>query len=232
MWQQTNVSFTIIFFFYILSPLPRICCCCFEIKLDINTSSVDFINYSTRSMRLLAEDALAEFPTTNKTIQTPCCDRWDGIERNYCANTANLCVVSIVRSGDTLASIVREIEPSCKVGKILIQRDEHSVEKLPQLIYHKLPPDIGSCYILLCDPMLATGGSVITALDLLCSSTYNVNPSNVIFANVISCPEGLRIMASKYPDVTIVTIKVDDCLNENKYIVPGLGDFGDRYYNT
>jgi uracil phosphoribosyltransferase len=214
---------------------------------DVTTLPVDFVRYSKRSMRLLAEDAIAEFPTkVIKSIITPC-GSCTGTQRcisllpdgrlpsssspSTVWDATNLCAVSIVRSGDSLLEIVREIEPSCKVGKILIQRDEKSIEKYPILIYEKLPLDIRNMYVLLCDPMLATGGSAIKALDVLCKE-HQVNPHKIIFANLICCPEGLKALAKSYPDVTIVTVKIDDCLNDDKYIVPGLGDFGDRYFNT
>jgi uracil phosphoribosyltransferase len=199
-------------------------------------------------MRLLVEDALAEFPHDTMQIETPC-GPCSGMERRILSvisdynnndtpssgagsTSCNLCAVSIVRSGDALVDVVRDVEPSCKVGKILIQRDEESVDKNAKLLYYKLPTDINSCYVLLCDPMLATGGSAVAALDVLCKTKYHVDPTKIVFANVISCPEGLRVLAQKYPDVTIVTIKVDSHLNDDKYIVPGLGDFGDRFYNT
>jgi len=79
--------------------------------------------------------------------------------------------------------------------------------------------------------MLATGGSALTALNVLCQQ-YGVNPSRIVFVNLICSPEGLRTLAQAYPSVKIVTAKIDSHLNEAKYIVPGLGDFGDRYYGT
>jgi uracil phosphoribosyltransferase len=231
-------------------------------------------------MRLLVEDALAEFPYTNVTIRTPCGTVDDGIAREILthkqqqqqqqqqqsssssssssSSRSNLCAVSIVRSGDALVEAVREVEPSIRVGKILIQRDESTVEKFPKLIYHKLPNIVTAAtsggnnsssttsstttttttgrttpdYILLCDPMLATGGSAVLALDVLCKEPYNVDPKHIVFVNLVCCPEGLLFLSQHYPDVKIVTIKIDSHLNHDKYIVPGLGDFGDRFYDT
>ena len=114
------------------------------------------------------------------------------------------------------------------VGKILIQRDEETA--LPTLFYSKLPPDIATRKVLLVDPMLATGGSAITAVKVLIDA--GVPEENILFSNVVSCPEGLRAMFAKYPKIRMVTTAVDDGLDEKKYIVPGLGDFGDRYYST
>jgi uracil phosphoribosyltransferase len=97
--------------------------------------------------------------------------------------------------------------------------------------YTKLPPNIRNHHVLLCDPMLATGGSALAALGVLCDQ-HHVPPSRIIFVNLISCPEGVRAVSEAYPDVTIVTAMIDSALNDAKYIVPGLGDFGDRFYGT
>lgn len=117
------------------------------------------------------------------------------------------------------------------MGKILIQRDESDPEKRPKLFYSKMPPGVENMNILLCDPMLATGGSATMAIETLISK-HKVDPSNIIFANMICAPEGLRVMAEKYPQVKIVTVFVDQKLNGQKFIVPGLGDYGDRFFNT
>ena len=178
-------------------------------------------------MRLLAEDALAEFPLTPIAIETPC-GPFEGLES---LPPTEICAVSIVRSGDALLEIVRDILPGCKVGKILIQRDESHPKKLPKLFYSKLPPNVQDMHVLLCDPMLATGGSAITALDVLVNGN-KVDPTKIIFANMICAPQGLRALAGAYRDVKIVTAMVDKELNEEKYIVPGLGDYGDRFFNT
>jgi uracil phosphoribosyltransferase len=85
--------------------------------------------------------------------------------------------------------------------------------------------------VVLCDPMLATGGSSMTALHTLVKE-YGVKPERIVFANVISCPEGLDALAKDFPEVKIVTAWVDDGLNEEKFILPGLGDYGDRFFNT
>lgn len=110
------------------------------------------------------------------------------------------------------------------VGKILIQRDEESSLKLPKLFYSKFPPQLNSpdSVILLCDPMLATGGSAMKAIEVLLEKNPLVLPKNIVFVNnVISCPEGIQALNEKYPDdVKIVTACIDEGLNEMKYIVP------------
>lgn len=186
------------------------------------------MKYAKRAMRLVAEDALAEFPSSVVDIQTPL-GTCKGLKTLPAVN--EICAVSIIRSGDALLEIVRDIEPGCRVGKILIQRDENHPDKIAKLFYSKLPPGIESMHVLLCDPMLATGGSALKALDVLCND-YKVDPAKIIFANMICAPEGLKALAKSYPTVKIVTAVIDDCLNEQKFIVPGLGDYGDRFFNT
>lgn len=178
-------------------------------------------------MRLVAEDALAELPMVPQLIKTPC-GTYEGIN---CIPPDQICAVSIVRSGDTLLEAVREVEPACRVGKILIQRDEGHPDKPAKLFYSKLPPGVEHMYVLLCDPMLATGGSAMQALKVL-TNEYKVDPSKIVFANMICAPEGLAVLKVAYPEVKIVTACIDTCLNEEKFIVPGLGDYGDRFFNT
>jgi uracil phosphoribosyltransferase len=194
---------------------------------DATTSSESFVRYAKRSMRILAEDALAEFPTNSLDIVTPC-GPFKGVMG---PDPTVICAVSIIRSGDALLEAVRDVEPAIRVGKILIQRDESDPEKRPKLFYSKMPPGVENMHILLCDPMLATGGSAKMAIDTLVSK-HKVDPARIIFANMICAPEGLKAMNEAYPHVRIVTVVVDERLNEEKFIFPGLGDYGDRFFNT
>ena len=129
-----------------------------------------------------------------------------------------------------MLNILRTTDPSIAVGKILIQRDESHPDKIAKLFYCKLPPDVASRFVLLCDPMLATGGSAICAINKLVEA--GVPQKHIIFLNVVSSPEGVAALYSAFPDVKIVSAALDEKLNEHKYIVPGLGDYGDRYFNT
>ena len=188
-----------------------------------STSPVEFAFYADRLMTILAEEGIASLPQKDVVIETPC-GSYDGVEPAY----EQLCVVSIVRAGDSLAGCVRKCAPHATMGKILIQRDEDTA--LPKLFYKKLPAGIENMQILLVDPMLATGGSAIMAVEVLVES--GVSPTNIVFLNVVSCPEGLAALASAFPAVKVVTAAVDEKLDENSYIVPGLGDYGDRYFGT
>ena len=167
---------------------------------------------------------MAELPHKETIIETPC-GNFNGVTYND-----QLCAVSIVRAGDSLLNVVRKLVPGIAVGKILIQRDETHADKIPKLFYCKLPPDISSRQVLLCDPMLATGGSASCAIGKLVEA--GVPESSIIFLNVISCPEGLSRLTKEWPGIKVVTAAMDPELNEQKYIVPGLGDYWDRYYNT
>jgi len=142
-----------------------------------------------------------------------------------------ICAISIIRAGDSLLQAVLECLPEAHVGKILIQRNEESKEKEPILYYSKMPPGVENMHILLCDPMLATGGSALCAIETL-KEKYGIKTEKIIFANMICCPEGLKTMGASYPEIKIVTACIDEKLNDEKYIVPGLGDYGDRFFNT
>jgi len=198
---------------------------------DIKTDTEQFVIHAKRALRILAEDAIAELPSRDITISTPCSPHESGI----LIPTSKICAISIVRSGDAIVEALRECITGLVVGKILIQRDENSFSKSAiDLGYSKLP-DLVSSFdaIFLCDPMLASGGSAVKAIDILCNK-YNLreHTSKIVFVNLICCPEGLEVMAKTYPEVKIVTACIDSYLNDDKYIVPGLGDFGDRFYGT
>ena len=126
---------------------------------------------------------------------------------------------------------VMNLLPGVTVGKVLIQRDENSVDKSPVLFYTKLPDDIQAKErVFVLDPMLATGGSVLMCIEKL--KEKGVNEDKITFINLVSCEEGLTNLHLRYPQVKVITASVDPILNHQKYIVPGLGDFGDRYFGS
>ncbi|OMH85812.1 Uracil phosphoribosyltransferase [Zancudomyces culisetae] len=139
-----------------------------------------------------------------------------------------ICGVSIMRAGESMEQGLRSVCVGVRIGKVLIQRDEETAQ--PKLYYSKLPQDISERYVLLLDPMLATGGSVMCAIEVL--KNAGVAESRIIFINLICSPEGIETVASKYPEMKIVTAEIDLGMDEHKFIVPGLGDFGDRYFGT
>jgi uracil phosphoribosyltransferase len=197
----------------------------FTIIREKSTTQRDYVTAADRLMAILAEEGLARVPcVVEKHITTPC-GTYTGLSA---PPTDKICCVDIVRSGGILLEAVRKVAPDSKTAKILIQRDEQTAE--PKLYYSKLPENIKDLHVVLCDPMLATGGSAMMAIDVL--KEAGVKEESILFINVVSCPEGLKRLAEGAPGVKILTAGVDTCLNEAKFIVPGLGDFGDRYYGT
>jgi len=179
-------------------------------------------------MRVIGEEGLSYVNPRAVSVTTPVGPEnvFRGIESDA---SSPIVIVSIIRAGDSLLDVMMELIPESAVGKILIQRDEETAE--PKLFYSKLPPSLVGKTILLVDPMLATGGSAVVAIQILLEKP-GVEQKNIFFLNVVSCPEGLKKLQDTFPDITIVTGCIDDGLNEKSYIVPGLGDFGDRYFST
>ncbi|KAI8378897.1 uracil phosphoribosyltransferase-domain-containing protein [Blakeslea trispora] len=190
---------------------------------DKNTPRADFIFYADRIIRLLVEEGLNHLPVVDQTVLTPTGSEYKGISFE-----GRICGVSIMRAGEAMEQGLRECCRSVRIGKILIQRDEETHQ--PKLYYSKLPKDISSRYVLLLDPMLATGGSAMQAVQVLLDN--NVKEERIIFLNLIAAPEGIDAFIQAFPKVKIVIGALDLCLNEEKYIIPGCGDFGCRYFGT
>ncbi|GAA5896847.1 hypothetical protein JCM6882_005049 [Rhodosporidiobolus microsporus] len=190
---------------------------------DKETKRGDFIFYADRIIRLLVEEGLNHLPVVEKSVTTP-----TGLEYKGVGFEGKICGVSIMRAGESMEAGLRECCRAVRIGKILIQRDEETHQA--KLFYSKLPDDIDNRYVLLLDPMLATGGSAIKAVEVLID--HGVPEERIIFLNLVSCPEGLQAMYAAYPKVKVVTAWVDECLNDRAYIQPGLGDFGDRYFTS
>jgi len=192
---------------------------------DRETPPHIFRLYARRLMRVIAEEGLSYINPVPVTVRTPVEEcTYDGIVNDL----PSIVVVSIIRAGDSLLDVVMELVPECAVGKILIQRNEETAEA--ELFYSKLPP-LADKNIILVDPMLATGGSAIVAIRILLEKP-GVTQKNITFLNVVSCPEGLKSISDAYPEVTIITGSIDSGLNAKKWICPGLGDFGDRYFDS
>ncbi|KAI1129462.1 uracil phosphoribosyltransferase-domain-containing protein [Nemania abortiva] len=188
---------------------------------DKNTERADFIFYSNRIIRLLVEEGLNHLPVVEQTITTP-------VGRNYAGLMfqGKICGVSIMRAGEAMEQGLRDCCRSVRIGKILIQRDEETSQ--PKLFYDKLPEDIAERWVLLLDPMFATGGSAIMAVEVL--KSRGVPEERILFLNLIASPEGISNFATRFPKLRVVTAFVDQGLDSKNYIVPGLGDFGDRFY--
>lgn len=201
--------------------------CLMTILRDKDTGPIDFVFYADRIIRLLVEAGLEQMPHQPKVVNTPTGVAFEG--REWTLPYMNrICGVSIVRAGESMEAGLRAVCRAIKIGKILIQRDEQTAQ--PKLYYSKLPPGIEDMTVLLLDPMLATGGSAIRATKVLVDN--GVKPQDIVFINLVCCPEGVRAYHAAYPQVRIVSSALDSHLDERKYIIPGLGDFGDRYFGT
>jgi uracil phosphoribosyltransferase len=187
---------------------------------DQETTPEHFRRAATRISVLLAAEALRDVPTTNTTVETPlgpAPGRRIG---------PDVVVVPVLRAGLGMLDAVLELVPSARVGHIGLQRDEMTA--IASQYYSKLPAHLDSSYVLIIDPMLATGGSAVAALDLLDRAGAKI----VRMICIVAAPEGVALVERHHPNVDIFTPVVDRELNAQKYIVPGLGDFGDRLYGT
>lgn len=177
-----------------------------------------FRTLAKRLALTLALEAIRDLPTTEITVRTP-------LEETTGQVLDDLVAVPILRAGLGMLEAVTELFPEVAVGYIGLERDEASLE--PQSYYRKLPPVDGR-HVLVLDPMLATGGSGSAAT----SAVKEGGPASIRFVCVVAAPEGIRKMEADHPDVPIFTAAIDRQLNERGYIVPGLGDFGDRLFGT
>ncbi|XP_019094610.1 PREDICTED: uridine kinase-like protein 3 [Camelina sativa] len=189
---------------------------------DSKTTKHDFIFYSDRLIRLVVEHGLGHLPFTEKQVVTPTGSVYSGVD--FCKR---LCGVSVIRSGESMENALRACCKGIKIGKILIHREGDNGQ---QLIYEKLPSDISERHVLLLDPILGTGNSAVQAIRLLISK--GVPESNIIFLNLISAPQGVNVVCKKFPRIKIVTSEIDIGLNVEFRVVPGMGEFGDRYFGT
>jgi len=170
---------------------------------------------------LLGYEVLRDLDMTEVTITTPL-----GTMQAPALSGKKLVLVPILRAGQGLLDGLLELVPSARVGHIGLYRDHDTLR--PVQYYLKLPADIGARSVVLLDPMLATGNSAVAAISRL----KEAGAQDIRFLCLLAAPEGVKAVAASHPDVRIFTAAVDDRLDENGYIVPGLGDAGDRMYGT
>ncbi|KAI3939353.1 hypothetical protein MKW98_022221, partial [Papaver atlanticum] len=189
---------------------------------DANITKHDFVFYADRLIRLVVEHGLGHLPFTEKQVTTPTGSVYTGVD--FCKR---LCGVSVIRSGESMENALRACCKGIKIGKILIHREGDNGQ---QLIYEKLPNDISDRHVLLLDPILGTGNSAVEAISLLIRK--GVPEPNIIFLNLISAPQGVHVVCKKFPRIKIVTSEIEIGLNEEYRVIPGMGEFGDRYFGT
>jgi uracil phosphoribosyltransferase len=187
---------------------------------DKRTEPPAFRRAANRISVLLATEALRDVPSIGSMVTTPLGLAAGNVVRG------DVVVVPVLRAGLGMLDAVLELLPAARVGHIGLQRDEATA--IASKYYSKLPTDLSDSYVLMIDPMLATGGSAVAAIDLMKAA----GARTIRMICIVAAPDGIALVERHHRDVPIYTPVVDSHLDEHKYIVPGLGDFGDRLYGT
>lgn len=187
---------------------------------DIGTNTDTFRRHARLLTLILAFHVLEDLPTREVTVSTPL-ERTTGnvVDRN-------VIFVPVLRAGLAMLDAMSDFVPGSKVGFVGLERDERTA--IAHSYYQKLPTQLAEAEAIILDPMLATGGSALATVELLKQN----RATSIRLACVVAAPEGIALLRERHPDVRITTAVVDRHLNEQKYILPGLGDFGDRYFGT
>ena len=185
------------------------------------TSVKEFRELISEISGLMCYEATRNLPTEEVMVETP-------ITTAKCRMLAGkkLAIVPILRAGLGMVDAMVDLIPSAKIGHIGLYRDPETHE--PVEYYCKLPEDVGNRVVFVVDPMLATGGSAVAAIDFL----KKHGCKQIVMMNIIGCPEGVQRVTEAHPDVDIYMAACDEKLNEHAYIIPGLGDAGDRIFGT
>jgi uracil phosphoribosyltransferase len=186
------------------------------------TSTAKFRSLLKEISLLLAYEVTRDFPLKDEFIKTPL----GPMNAPVLAPEKKLVIVSIQRAGQGILDGMLELMPTARVGHIGLYRDPKTL--VPIEYYFKVPQDVDKRDVLIVDPMLATGNTAVAAVERLKST----NPLSIKFICILAAPEGLEHFTAFHPDVPIYTVAVDEYLNEHGYIIPGLGDAGDRLFGT
>ena len=192
-----------------------------SILRSVETSSNQFRALVEEITMLMCYEAMRDLPLEEVEVETPLTKT-----KTKMLAGVKLAVVPILRAGLGMVNGVLNLVPSARVGHIGLYRDEETLE--PHEYYCKLPKNIGSRLVIVTDPMLATGGSAVDAIKLI----KQHGGKKIKFMCLIAAPEGVKALSEAHPDVEIYCAHLDECLNERGYIVPGLGDAGDRIFGT
>ena len=188
---------------------------------QIETGAKDFRELLSEIATLMCYEVTRDLPMEEIEIETPICKC-----KSKVISGKKLGIVPILRAGLGMVDGFVSLIPTCRVGHIGLYRDPET--HLPVEYYCKLPPDVEERELIVLDPMLATGGSSIAAINFLKERGCH----NIKLVCLVGCPEGIEKVKATHPDVDIFIAAIDERLNENKYIVPGLGDAGDRIFGT
>ena len=185
------------------------------------TSTAQFRALLSEIALLLGYEAMRALKLTEETIETPLMEM-----KAQKLEGKKLVLIAIMRAGQGIVDGMLQLVPSARVGHVGLYRDPKTLKAVEY--YYKVPQQLEDRDVLVCDPMLATGNSAIAALDRLKQS----KPASLRLVCLLACPEGLANLAVAHPDVPIITAAVDERLNDHGYILPGLGDAGDRLFGT
>src|SRR5689334_6477958 len=185
------------------------------------TSTSNFRNLLREISMLLAYEVCRDLPTSKVAIETPIAPMMASM-----LDGKKTVLVSVLRAGNGILDGMLQILPSARVGHIGLYRDPKTMGAVEY--YFKVPDNMGERDAIVVDPMLATGNSAVAAIDRL----KETSPRTIKFVCLLTCPEGIRTFHQTHPDVPIYTAAIDERLNEKSYIVPGLGDAGDRLFGT
>lgn len=187
---------------------------------NVETVSTVFRKNLEELTNLLVYEATKDLKVFRKTVKTPICE----MEGYKLEN--KICLVPILRAGLGMVDPIKSLIPTASIGHIGLYRDENTLQ--PVEYYSKMPANISECNVLLLDPMLATGHSCAKAIDII----KKFNPKSITYIGILAAPTGIEYLESRHPDVEIYLAEVDEKLNKDGYIVPGLGDAGDRLFGT
>ncbi len=188
---------------------------------DVNTGSKDFRAMAKEIAMLMAYEVTRDLPLEDFEIETPVSKMTAKV-----LSGKKLGIIPILRAGLGMVDGILELIPAARVGHVGLYRDPETLK--PVEYYCKLPADVEERELIVVDPMLATGGSAIEAIN----SLKKRGASNIKLVNIVACPEGVEAVRTAHPDVDIFVASIDQKLNDHGYIVPGLGDAGDRLYGT
>ena len=186
-----------------------------------DTSVKEFRELISEIAGLMCYEATWNLPTEEVEVQTPV-----AVAKCRKLSGKKLAIIPILRAGLGMVDSMVDLIPNAKIGHIGLYRDPETHE--PVEYYCKLPEDIGNRVVFVVDPMLATGGSAVAAIDFL----KQHGCKNIIMMNILGCPEGVAAVQAAHPDVEMYLAAMDEKLNDHAYILPGLGDAGDRIFGT
>jgi uracil phosphoribosyltransferase len=187
---------------------------------NVETGTDDFRRHARLLTLILAFHVLQDLPTRTVTVRTPLQETEGRIM------SRSVIFIPVLRAGLAMLDAMSDFVPGSKVGFVGLERDERTA--IAHSYYQKLPAQLADAETIILDPMLATGGSALATVELLKKN----RAVSIRLACVVAAPEGIALLQDRHPDVHIVTAVVDHSLNDQKFILPGLGDFGDRYFGT